>query len=336
MSESILNTDNNIDFKDVETLVINNLRMTLKPIISNFEMKTEKYRALSIAVKELPEFQKIIEENADLKNEIYQLKLEASKERIGLKIIEKNTYSDHDKGEFQNIINDDEPIVVKEENTESRFDAAINNGDVFSISDDDNCVSETISPGNNVIKNELQSEIKKIKLEADLDNSHKNKDASVNEEEVDEDEEEVDEDEEEVDEDEEEVDEDEEEVDEDEEEEEEDEEDEEEEDEEDEEDEEEEEVKDDNEEETEEEEEEVKDENEEETVEEEDEKEMVDENNASGSEDDEGDEEEVFMIEIEAVNYYTNDDNNGDIYKILDDEEIGEKVGYFKDGEPYI
>ena len=329
MSESILNTDNNIDFKDVETLVINNLRMTLKPIISNFEMKTEKYRALSIAVKELPEFQKIIEENADLKNEIYQLKLEASKERIGLKIIEKNTYSDHDKGEFQNIINDDEPIVVKEENTESRFDAAINNGDVFSISDDDNCVSETISPGNNVIKNELQSEIKKIKLEADLDNSHKNKDASVNEEEVDEDEEEVDEDEEEVDEDEEEVDEDEEE-------EEEDEEDEEEEDEEDEEDEEEEEVKDDNEEETEEEEEEVKDENEEETVEEEDEKEMVDENNASGSEDDEGDEEEVFMIEIEAVNYYTNDDNNGDIYKILDDEEIGEKVGYFKDGEPYI
>ena len=104
MSESILNTDNNIDFKDVETLVINNLRMTLKPIITNFEMKTEKYRALSIAVKELPEFQKIIEENADLKNEIYQLKLEASKERIGLKITEKNTCSDHDKESFKILL----------------------------------------------------------------------------------------------------------------------------------------------------------------------------------------------------------------------------------------
>jgi len=42
------------------------------------------------------------------------------------------------------------------------------------------------------------------------------------------------------------------------------------------------------------------------------------------------------MIEIEAVNYYTNDDSNGDIYKILEDEDIGEKVGYFKNGEPYL
>ena len=34
------------------------------------------------------------------------------------------------------------------------------------------------------------------------------------------------------------------------------------------------------------------------------------------------------------VEYYTNDDENGDIYEVLPDESIGEKVGEFKNGEP--
>ncbi len=47
-------------------------------------------------------------------------------------------------------------------------------------------------------------------------------------------------------------------------------------------------------------------------------------------------EEEVFMIELDGVHYYTSDDTNGDIYSIGEDEDVGDKVGYFKDGEPYI
>ena len=42
------------------------------------------------------------------------------------------------------------------------------------------------------------------------------------------------------------------------------------------------------------------------------------------------------MIELEGTNYYTNDDNNGFIYKVLDDEDIGDKIGYFKDGDAII
>ena len=53
--------------------------------------------------------------------------------------------------------------------------------------------------------------------------------------------------------------------------------------------------------------------------------------NANNADDNE---EEVFIVEIEDVgNFYTNDENNGDIYKILENEEVGEKIGEFKDGE---
>ena len=37
-----------------------------------------------------------------------------------------------------------------------------------------------------------------------------------------------------------------------------------------------------------------------------------------------------------TVQFYTNDDENGDMYKILDNDEIGDIVGKFKDGEPII
>ena len=52
---------------------------------------------------------------------------------------------------------------------------------------------------------------------------------------------------------------------------------------------------------------------------------------------DEADEEEVYIIEIEGSEdkeYYTNDDDNGDIYKIEQDGNIGAIVGKFLNGEP--
>ena len=47
----------------------------------------------------------------------------------------------------------------------------------------------------------------------------------------------------------------------------------------------------------------------------------------------ETEDEEVYIVEIEGVEYYTYDDMNGDILKIMDDEDLGEKVGEFKNGK---
>ena len=49
---------------------------------------------------------------------------------------------------------------------------------------------------------------------------------------------------------------------------------------------------------------------------------------------DEEAEEEVFTVEIDGVDYYTSDDVNGIIYSVDANEEVGEKVGQFVDGEP--
>ena len=51
--------------------------------------------------------------------------------------------------------------------------------------------------------------------------------------------------------------------------------------------------------------------------------------------------EELFMVEMEdedgeVIKYYTNDDENGEIYEVCEDESVGECVGKFKDGEPII
>ena len=43
---------------------------------------------------------------------------------------------------------------------------------------------------------------------------------------------------------------------------------------------------------------------------------------------------EFMEIEIDDVTYCTNDDNNGFIYKLDEDGNVGDKVGYIKDGEP--
>ena len=53
-------------------------------------------------------------------------------------------------------------------------------------------------------------------------------------------------------------------------------------------------------------------------------------------EDEEEEEEEVFEIEIDDKTYYTNDEENGIIYEALPNDEVGEKIGYLKDGEPFF
>ena len=52
-------------------------------------------------------------------------------------------------------------------------------------------------------------------------------------------------------------------------------------------------------------------------------------------------EEEFFLVELEdedgePMSFYTQDEENGDIYEVLDDEEIGDKIGVFNDGEPEL
>jgi hypothetical protein len=45
-------------------------------------------------------------------------------------------------------------------------------------------------------------------------------------------------------------------------------------------------------------------------------------------------EEEVFEIEIDDITYFASDEENGILYEINKDGEIGKKVGIIKDGEP--
>ena len=50
----------------------------------------------------------------------------------------------------------------------------------------------------------------------------------------------------------------------------------------------------------------------------------------------EEDEEELFEIEIDGVSYCTNDEENGIIYELTEEGDVGKKLGYLKDGEPFL
>ena len=50
----------------------------------------------------------------------------------------------------------------------------------------------------------------------------------------------------------------------------------------------------------------------------------------------EEEDEEIFEIEIDDVNYCTNNDESGFIWEMTEDGEQGDKVGYFKEGEPFF
>jgi hypothetical protein len=49
---------------------------------------------------------------------------------------------------------------------------------------------------------------------------------------------------------------------------------------------------------------------------------------------DEEEEEEVFEIEIDDIPYFVTDEENGILYEITSDGDIGKKVGIIKNGEP--
>ena len=51
-------------------------------------------------------------------------------------------------------------------------------------------------------------------------------------------------------------------------------------------------------------------------------------------EEEEEEEEEVFEIEIDDVTYYATSEENGNLYEVDTDGEVGKQVGVIKDGEP--
>lgn len=69
-----------------------------------------------------------------------------------------------------------------------------------------------------------------------------------------------------------------------------------------------------------------------ETVEEEVASETVEQSD-SNEEEEEGGDLEVFEIEIDDVTYFATDEENGDLYEVDKDGDIGKKVGFIKDGE---
>ena len=51
------------------------------------------------------------------------------------------------------------------------------------------------------------------------------------------------------------------------------------------------------------------------------------------AEEEEEEEEEVFMVSINGKDYYTNNEQSGTIYSIVDEDDIGDEIGVFKNGK---
>ena len=63
-------------------------------------------------------------------------------------------------------------------------------------------------------------------------------------------------------------------------------------------------------------------------------KEIVKEEEQEQEQEQEEEEEEVFEIEIDDITYFATDEENGILYEMTKDGDIGKKVGIIKDGEP--
>jgi hypothetical protein len=72
-----------------------------------------------------------------------------------------------------------------------------------------------------------------------------------------------------------------------------------------------------------------------ETKEEEEASDAEEEEQAESEQEKDDEEEELFEIDIDDVTYCTNDEENGSIYE-LKNGDVGDKVGYFKEGEPFF
>ena len=73
-------------------------------------------------------------------------------------------------------------------------------------------------------------------------------------------------------------------------------------------------------------------EEEEEGEEEEEEGEEEEGEEEEGEEEEEEEEGELFIVEIQGKQYFTDDENNGIIYKFISDEEAGDEIGKFVNG----
>jgi hypothetical protein len=64
---------------------------------------------------------------------------------------------------------------------------------------------------------------------------------------------------------------------------------------------------------------------------------VTDDDVETEEEDEEEEEEEEFLeIDIDDITYCTNNEENGFIYELKEDGDVGNKVGYLKEGEPFF
>ncbi len=404
---TVVDSDSDIEpevdkIADVISVNINAaLKNSLQPFVSQYNSRRNQHQVISSVLKQLPEFQKLVIENAELKLALNNIKNSIhTKNEITLEVKEKQTkntsnndndsvistvslesdtdntitscINDLKKRElvesFYNAIEEgsdhggdtphpfqcgDTPHLFqcgvypppihpetnyKDESTEEQNDEEASEKQEESNEEHDDDDDEEEQEESNEEQEESNEEQDDEEEEQDEEEEEEQDDE---EEEQDDEEEEQDEEEEEQDEEEEEQDDDEEEQDDDDDEEQDDEEEEQDDEEEEQDDEEEEqdddeEEQDDDDEEQDDEEEEQDDYDEEQDDEEEEQDEPAEEQDESGEEQDD-DEEEVYIVELEidgkTVQFYTNDDENGDMYKILEDDDIGDIVGEFKNGE---
>ena len=73
-----------------------------------------------------------------------------------------------------------------------------------------------------------------------------------------------------------------------------------------------------------------------ETESEDDEEEVETEAENDKEKDEKEEEEELFEIEIDGTTYCTNNEESGLIFELTEDGDVGEKVGYLKEGEPFF
>jgi hypothetical protein len=60
------------------------------------------------------------------------------------------------------------------------------------------------------------------------------------------------------------------------------------------------------------------------------------ESESESEKEEEEEEEELVEIEIDDITYCTNNEDNGFIYELTTDGDVGDKVGYLKEGEPFF
>ena len=249
------------------------LKYTLNPFVEQYNSRRNQHKIISGVLQQLPEFQKLVTENAELKLEINNIKRQLSdKNEITLEVKEKNNDSLNDKSSAMKSFYKELEESDDENNELDRNMLNLNEFDENTVMEND-AINDTESDKED--HDETQENEVGEESEDEGDDEDEGEDEVEEEEEVCEDDEEEEEDEEEEDE-------------------------------------------------------EVGEESEEEQEEEEQDKE-------EGGDEEESEEEELYIVELDidgiTKQFYTNDDENGDMYAILEDDEIGDKVGEFNNGQ---